>query len=369
MLKKIAILCFSHNSGGMELDAVRMSRRLSAQMDVTLVAPKKSAIERWAKKDIECGYVYRFVECRVTRILARGFVDPNIFWCVRSLLKNRPDILIFFGTSEIKSISVALLGSDAKLLMRIGTTINNVKNGFFKNIFYSRVNAFIATSDHIKNNIIKCFPVASSRIVSVCHPVIEFNSEYINKKNSEKKINIIYHSRFVRGKGQLDAVIAFNMVRRLKSNSEINFDLKLVGNFEDLDYVNEILFYIECHSLSDVVKVIPHCDSVQLMLNNSHIFLAPSYGEGFSNSFAEALASGLICVVYDNTVFPYFKKIGFDFFSAPTGDINLLSKELDSAIKKILNKDFDSEENIKLAKNLFSREVEIKVLEKVFESL
>ena len=369
-IKKVLVLCFSDNLGGMELDAIRFCRRLSNFCEVTFVAPKGSEIEKEMKIDREDKGSYKFIACKLKRFLARSLIDPSIVTTVRSEAKSaEPDLVVFFGTSEIKSIAAALIGVDTKLLMRIGTTINRPKKNIFQRIFYKRVDAFIATSEHIKHNIKRVFPVASNRIVKVCFPVVDTGSCSLDVTANSNIIKIIYHSRFVRGKGQIDAVKAFHSIFHSVVSSGLKVELTLIGSFEDQEYLQEIKCYVINSGLTKVVHILPSRPDVHEILHDYHIYLGPSYGEGFSNSFVEALSNYLICVVYDNTVFPYFRHLGFDFLMAPTGDVEILSQRLAQSIDLYVNKRIDVQSNSALVGSLFSAAAERAVLEDIYSSL
>jgi len=367
MLKKVFVICFSGNQGGMELDAIRMSRRVAQYASVKLIGMSGSPIEVMALDDSNQGYSYSFIGCNLNRFLARGLVDPRIVRVIRAEVKTEnPDLLIFFGTSEVKSIGLSLIGLNVKLALRVGTTINRPKTSWFQRLAYSRVDAFLAISEHIKSNILDSFPIALSRPIKVCFPVIELGSRQKNiEAHVKPSLSVVYHSRFVRGKGQLDALIAFRAV----TMSNINLKLILIGAFEDEAYVNEINSYIEKYSLGEQVQVLPNSDDVISVVESSQIFLGPSYGEGFSNSFAEALSLGLICITYDNTVFPYFKDLGFEFFLSPTGDVIQLEEALSQAITAHTDCSINTAKNIALAEQLFSSKSEKNVLQATYQSL
>lgn len=366
MFKKIFILCFSGNQGGMELDAVRMCRRVSAHADVTLICMSGSAIEAMALQDIGSGFKYRLITSGLTRFFARALVDPRIVFIVRGAVKqHRPDLLIFFGTSEVKSIGLALLGLSTKLVLRIGTTISRPKSNLFQRIAYRRVNGFIAISEHIKNTLLQAFPIAKERVVEICYPVIDVPVQHPSKPVSADDLSILYQSRFVRGKGQLDAVLAFEKVcKRYTGLSMI-----LVGAREDEAYCQEIERYIESKQLAGRIKILEPVADVSPFLRQACLYLGPSYGEGFSNSFAEALGHGLVCVVYDNTVFPYFKELRFDFVMSPTGDTIVLGEKLALAVDCVSSGVIDTDGNAALARKLFSAEAERQSLARLFHQL
>jgi glycosyltransferase involved in cell wall biosynthesis len=357
--KKLMIVCLSPNRGGMEMDAFRFFLRQSNRMRTTFFCEQdtflhESLLTSSASTD-------KFFATSFYRFFARAIVSPGIVFGLRQFVKKeKPDLIVFFGTSEIKSIAIALLGFQVKLIVRLGTTISRPKDGFFQKIFYSRVNGFIATSQHIKRNILDIFPVSKSCPVEVVYPVVRAiqGQPRGGLVSRPRNIKLIYHSRFVRGKGQLDAVKAFALVH---SNFSA-MTLTLVGHHEDLAYVAEIRNFLTLNGLLEKVVMLSNSDDVDQLLRGADIFLAPSYGEGFSNSFAEAMSAGLLAITYRNTVFPEFRELGFDFIICDQPDVNLLADCIDSAIKLIASNEFDGSKNKKLVGEIFSEVNEFKTL-------
>ena len=91
----------------------------------------------------------------------------------------------------------------------------------------------------------------------------------------------------------------------------------------------------------------------------SDIFIFPSKGEGLSNSFIEALSYGLSCIAFRNTSFPELQTLGFDFFLAEDQNIQSLEESLLQSVNYIESNPIPLQENISLAKKLFSKEREL----------
>jgi glycosyltransferase involved in cell wall biosynthesis len=97
---------------------------------------------------------------------------------------------------------------------------------------------------------------------------------------------------------------------------------------------------------------------VEKYLTKSDIYIFPSYGEGLSNSFLEALSMGIMCISYDNTSFPELKNIGLDFELIENKNIDKLKESLLKIAKKEVF--FNTEKNKDIVKEFFSEKNEIK---------
>jgi glycosyltransferase involved in cell wall biosynthesis len=88
------------------------------------------------------------------------------------------------------------------------------------------------------------------------------------------------------------------------------------------------------------------------------VFLFPSKGEGLSNAFIEALASGLTCVAFDNTSFPELRDLGFPILLARDQDLDSLKHCLLTAVTERAHAPRRWGEQAELARRLFSSERE-----------
>jgi hypothetical protein len=83
------------------------------------------------------------------------------------------------------------------------------------------------------------------------------------------------------------------------------------------------------------------------------------------NALIEALHYGLICITYNNTVFPEFVSMGFHLHLVETGNMRQLSKTLHEVALHIETEQDLALANIVLAKQLFNPESELHEWEKI----
>jgi len=149
----------------------------------------------------------------------------------------------------------------------------------------------------------------------------------------------------------------------IEKNSELHF----VGDFSDPLYVAALRKTTASLGLQSYCKIESHINDISTFLSDGHIFLAPSYGEGFSNAFVEAMQAGLVCIVYLNTVFPEFQHQGFYFHAVETGDKEALAAKLIEVAQNLPQEIDKSASNVKLAYENFSAKRESETLWKLFE--
>ena len=100
-----AIICLSPNSGGMELDAIKLAKKLSPYMHITIIAKENHFI---ANSNAD------YVGCNGIELETIPFIfslSPSIIFRVRRIIQEKGiKNIIFFGASELKSLYFSFLG-------------------------------------------------------------------------------------------------------------------------------------------------------------------------------------------------------------------------------------------------------------------
>ena len=276
--------------------------------------------------------------------------------------RNNISNVIFFGASELKTLHFSFIGKNLNLVVWHGTTKSRPKRDFFHNLIYSDVNYHVALSEHLLRNVRNIVPLTDGVEYKVIRPSFDFE---VNSGDSRggviEQINITHVGRIAKGKGQVDAV---NACKVLKDNN-ISFKLTLVGSEGNADYANEVKDAIKQNALESDVIMAGYVESVNKYLETTDILLFPSYGEGMPNAFIEALHYNIVCVAYDNTVFPEFIDMGFHVTLAKDRNFEDLADKLLTIAKNIDEEKKASNINSELAKEYFDVRRELEDWEQV----
>jgi len=267
---------------------------------------------------------------------------------------NQIKNVIFFGTSEIKSIFFSQLSLNMNICVRYGTTKSSSKKDIFHRLFYSCVLFHIGISDHICRNIREKIPISPrSKIVK-----IYTNTDFPDKVKDIQRPNadIVLLSRIAPGKGHLDVVSACGSI-----DSLIHF----YGGTSDDKFIKKLTKRVTFLGMTSRVIFHGHTKDVHSALQRHSIFVFPSLGEGLGNSLIESLGNGLVCICYDNTVFPEFKKMGFYIHIVKTGDIESLKYTIEEVIRNIDKELLLSKSNIALAQQIFSKHQELEAYKEI----
>jgi len=341
-----AVICLSHNGGGMELDALKTATLLSDITDVTLIAKSNTFLEK--------SYHEKARPFELETLNFYKTISYSIFSNVRKYVKKHAiKNVIFFGASELKSIHFALLGLDINLIIRHGTTKSTPKKDWLHTLIYSNVNYHVAMGEHLAQNVKTIIPFAPKSQLRIIPP--SYTLTPLRKpQNSNNKIKLLHVGRIVPGKGQMDAIKACAILYE----NEIEFELTLVGAMSE-KYHDTFNTTLDALPYKSSINCIGFTNEVESYIQKADIFLFPSYGEGFGNAFIEAMSQNLIGITYENTSFKDFKQLELYFHPCEDRNIEALSHTLLHVVQNIEIEKERSTLNHETIKNLFSVENEL----------
>lgn len=330
----------------MEIDAIKLAKKLSEYTKIIMIAKSGCFID--SKKDDYVG----FNDIKLETISFKSSLSLDIILNVRKIIKEY-DIknVIFFGASELKSLYFSFLELNVNLIVRHGTTKSRPKKDWFHRLIYSKVNYHVSICKHLENNVKYIIPFGKNTQSKLIYSSFNFDEP---KQIEHNKLTLLHVGRIASGKGQIDAIEACEVL--VKNN--IDFEFNIVGGF-DASYEKQFLDFYENCSYKDKIKLVGFTDNVESYLETADIFIFPSYGEGLSNAFMEALSNNLICIAYENTSFPELKDLGFYFEMCRNQNIEDLQKTLLETILNLEDKKNSASINHHLVRELFSLQNEM----------
>lgn len=338
-----AVICLSPYRGGMELDAISFSKKLAPHMETVLIVKENSFMHDKLEND----QIITYETINFSRSFSLSIISTTKKIIKKYGIKN----VVFFGASELKSLYFAFLGLDINLIIRHSTTKSTPKKDWFHKLIYSNVNYHISTSKHLERNVEYIIPFGKNSKSQMIYSSFSFNEP---KHIEHDGINIVHTGRIADAKGQTDAILACKIL----IDNKIDFKLFIVGGYDD-EYKEKFLKFYKNIDYKDNIEFVGFTDNVAQYLKKADIFMFPSYGEGLSLSFREALANNLICLTYDNTSFPELQDLGLKFHLCKDRDIEDLSKILLSVCKNIDEEKQATISNNNIIQTVFSEEKEI----------
>ena len=254
--------------------------------------------------------------------------------------------LIFLGSSEIKSIHFSLNDPVKKFIVRHGTTKSSSKKDVVRRLTWSKVTSHWCISRHIERNVRDLFPLGNSEtfVNYLAQDKVFDHGRPVPADLDGKSFNLAHSGRLVPGKGQQDAIAVIHKLRE----QGIPATLTLFGDGPSRSALQ---------TLCDELNVAEHVDFKGFVdapyrhFDGFHGFIFPSRGEGLGESFLEALASGLHCFCYENTVFPELEMLGFSFHIVDNLNVDALAKSIQGVWEAKVPPPI---KNIDLAHDIFS---------------
>jgi len=341
MKSNTAIICLSPNSGGMEIDSIKLAKKLSSYTHITMIAKKDHFIANKKETYVNVNGI------KLETIKFSSNLSFSIIKNTREIIKkNNIKNVIFFGASELKSLYFAFLGLDINLIVRHGTTKSRPKKDWFHRLIYSNVNYHVSICKHLKKNVEYIIPFGKKTQAKLIYSSFDFEEP---KQIKQDKLTLLHIGRIAQGKGQIDAIKACEVL--VKNNIDFNFNI--VGGFEE-SYEKEFMKFYEQCSYKDKINLIGFTSEVDIFIQKADIFIFPSYGEGLSNAFLEAISNNLVCLTYQNTSFPELQELGLYFNMAENKNIDNLKKKLLHIIQILDIEKNKSQKNHNLSKKLFA---------------
>ncbi len=344
MKTTVVVACFSNNKGGMELNAMGVARLLAQDHSVTLVCRRGSYIETCEKSLVADGIGFEVVDFT-------GNFSLRCIRDVRQIIKSlKIKNLIFFGASELKSLALACLGLKVRILNFHGTTKSHSKKDPLHALIYRSVKFHIPVSEHIKRNVIQIIPGATEQNTKVVYLPCDWT--FTGEKTLSSPAQLIHVGRIAEGKGHEDCLKVLAHLAQKKRPATLSF----LGGVEDEALSQRLHTSVQNNpELKERVYFVGFTNQVFQKLCEAQYLLFPSKGEGLPNTLIEAFLAKTLPITYDNTVFPEFLKMGFDFLQAKDGDIEHLSRCVEETLswtaeeyaKKV-------NQNYKLAQKYFS---------------
>ncbi|WP_066165942.1 glycosyltransferase [Aliarcobacter cryaerophilus] len=349
MKGRTAVICLSRVNGGMELASVKLARLLSEDIEVEFIGRDNSYILN--RKEHFENYKIKLHSVK----FPFNFSFQLIFG-IRKIIKDRNiKNIIYLGASEMKSLYFATLGLDINFVIRQGSKKTTPKKDFFHKLFYSSTKHFVGNCEYIRKNIIQILPIPKNATVRRIYSSLKLEKN-INFKPFNNYVDLIHVGRINKGKGQLEAIKACEV---LKENN-IEFTLRFLGNIQDKTYFDVINNYLKNSSVKDNIEFIEYTPNVKDYLQKSDIFIFPSLGEGMSNAIIESLGFGLIPIIYDDTSSSEFKDFGFNIYLTKENNVENLKEILLKVINNLEEEKLKSKNNHIKALEIFAPEREKK---------
>jgi len=283
--------CFSHSWGGLEIQALEVTKQLSdSGHAVCLACCSTSKLALEAEKN----------DLAILPLDITGYVHPRIVWHLsRIIARHRIDIIHCQLSKDIATVVPALTLSRRRIPLvlskRVGSYIN--KKDMFHRFTYNRVDRVLAISEVIHKNVLETTPMTPDRVLTL-HDAIDtnfFSLQQADRQKVRKELGldndivlIGFVGRFSPGKGHEELLEAARIISRKAENAHF----LIVGEASrgEQRYEQKIMSLSRSLGIEKAVTFAGFREDIPDVMAAFDIFAFPSHAESFGVVLIEAMA-------------------------------------------------------------------------------
>jgi glycosyltransferase involved in cell wall biosynthesis len=289
--------CFSPSWGGLEIQALELSRRLLRRGHRVLLSclPSTPLAREAERSGVPLllhnvrGYVHPFVIARLASELRRNEIEMIHCQHSRDIATVVPATLLSGGRRHVL------------LSKRVGSAIT--KKDFFHRLTHRHISRVLAISEAIHANVLATLPVDPERIVTL-HDAVD-TDEFSPRPGdrpaikssfgfSKDSLLVGFVGRFSPGKGHEELLQA---AASLKPDfPEVRYLVVGEASFGEEAYAGRIRQLALTLGVADVVKFAGFRKDIPQVMQAFDLFAFPSHAESFGVVLIEAMAVGLPAV-------------------------------------------------------------------------
>ena len=288
---RIAIYCSSESWGGLEKNSIELAIQLQTMgYDVTVFGLKNTSFSKYAEQhQLRTSYVSRnkrYADLSCALKLRKQFLFHTITHCI---FRDPRDISIMGITH--------FFYPRFKVIYYQAMQLNGPKKSIPHRIRFSQINAWVCTSNTLKEQVIKYTHVPAEKLYVI--PLQTKIPEHTSVKQSLfEKFNIPQSKKRIGCVGRLDPKKdQFTLLKSFQSISkETDWNLIFIGDttFQEGDeYANVLRLFVNENQLADRVFFIPYQENIHAVYESIDLFVLPSISETFGTVTIEAMAHGL----------------------------------------------------------------------------
>ena len=283
--------CFSHSWGGLELQALEISKQLKQRTHrVWLACVRGSRLER----------VARAAEIAVLPLRISSYVQPIAIAKLAQFIRHEGiDIIHCQHSKDLATLTPAkkLSGEHCPLILskRVGSHV--MKKDLLHRFTYANVDRILAISDVIHRNVLQTTPVSPERVMTL-HDAVDterFSLGRVSRSRvrrefgfTDETLVIGFVGRFSPGKGHEEFLEAASLLNKKYGN--IRFLIAGEASYGEQAYEQRIRSMCKSLKLDTVVLFAGYRKDIPDVIAAFDIFAFPSHAEAFGVVLIEAMA-------------------------------------------------------------------------------
>lgn len=307
---------------------------------------------RWIKTHIDKGFIHKLW------MLSTAFIQYILLLPLYDIVHIHVSTTVSANRKYIFYKLAKIFGKKTIIHLHCGSQLSDIWNKKYEDMFVN-ADKCLTLSNGIRDYIV-------SRIGKIDNVEVLYNPCPNIKEidlTAKREKNILFAATLYKEKGYLDLIEAFGKI----ATKHPEWKLLLAGNGNQ----EEGIALAEMYNVADRVKFLGWIrgEDKDKAFRTSSLFCLPSYAEGFPMAVLDAWAYGLPVVTTPVGGIPDIVVDGKNGLLFNPGDINALSKKLDTLIKDTELRNKLSEEARLLADTTFNVATIAQQLDEIYKSI
>jgi glycosyltransferase involved in cell wall biosynthesis len=215
--------------------------------------------------------------------------------------------------------------------------------------------------------VFKANPFLNKKQTKVIYNIVDFEKfKYRERYPQNDKINIVIVASYLQKKNPDNLVKAVNS---LTNNYKDKLKVEWFGNIKEGNYYKTTKDLVETSKLSEIIYLNDKTNKIENEYIHADFVGLFSHYEGFPNTICEAMALGIPVIVTKVSDVPQFVKEDENGFLCESNKVETIKLALIKAIDSSLEqRKLMGDNNYKLAKQEFNKEVIVEQYLKLFEN-
>ena len=289
--KRVALVCFSHSLGGLELSTIRIAQAMEKRgVSIVIIVPGSSPLEQRARESnlhvIAITPRWKYGDISAAFQLARVLRDQQI------------ELVLLMQSSDIHLAAIAsMIVPQIKLVFYQQMNSRYNKRDFIHTWVYSKLSLWISLTQSMKEDVLSYtrMPHEKVKVVPLGTDLQQFNPSHFNKNEARAIFGLPTQGFTIGVLGRLDKLKGQHILLRaipevVRQHPDVMFLIAGDETIGEHGYKEYLMRLSRRLDIERYVKYIPFTNDVPRLMAALDVFVLPSFSETFGLVVVEAMA-------------------------------------------------------------------------------
>lgn len=289
--KRVALVCFSHSLGGLELSTIRIAQAMEKKgVSTVVIVPRSSPLEQRAREA-------NLHVATITLHWKYGDI-PAALHLARLLRDQQIDLVLLMQSSDIHLAAIAsLITPRVKLVFYQQMNSRYNKRDFIHSWVYSKLSLWISLTQSMKEDVLSYtrVPREKVKVVPLGTDLRQFDPSHYNKDEARSFFGLPHNGYTIGVLGRLDKLKGQHILLRavpevVRQHPDVMFLIAGDETAGEHGYKEYLMGLCRRLNIERYIKYIPFTDDVPRLMAALDVFVLPSFSETFGLVVVEAMA-------------------------------------------------------------------------------